>query len=81
MLGTHVASDGRFGGRRERVAGAGRQRSLHDHERPLGSRGSCERHAVEAEQAAIRGAFEDSAKSYQRVLSRIIEADTFRYDG
>ncbi len=42
---------------------------------------SCERHAVVAEQAAIRGAFEDSAKSYRRVLSRIIEADTFRYDG
>lgn len=42
---------------------------------------SCERHAVEAEQAAVREAFEDSAKSYRRVLSRIIEADTFRYDG
>lgn len=42
---------------------------------------SCELHAVEAAQAAIRGAFEDSAKSYRRVLSRIIEADTFRYDG
>jgi hypothetical protein len=42
---------------------------------------SCERHAVEAEQAPIRGAFEDSAKSYRRVLSRIIGADTFRYDG
>jgi hypothetical protein len=41
---------------------------------------SCERHAVEAEQAAIRGAFDDSARSYRRVLSRIIEADTFRYD-
>jgi hypothetical protein len=42
---------------------------------------SCERHAAEAEQAPIRGAFEDSAKSYRRVLSRIIEADMFRYDG
>lgn len=42
---------------------------------------SCERHAAESEQAAIRGAFEDSAKSYRRVLSRIIEADMFRYDG
>ena len=42
---------------------------------------SCERHAGETEHAAIQGAFADSAKSYRQVLSRIIEADAFRYSG
>jgi hypothetical protein len=42
---------------------------------------SCERHAKEAEHQAVRGAFEDSARSYRAVLTRIIAADTFRYDG
>lgn len=42
---------------------------------------SCERHAGETEHLQVRGAFEDSAGSYRRVLTRIIEADAFRYDG